>query len=1103
MSVSVNDFWNRIANSGLADAAQCRVWAVAYAQSNGGPPISAKDLAKWMISSGQLTLFQAKNLLSGSSQRLVFERYSLTQPVDSPPLSRWFRAFDRELGQAASECLLYFLDAKQAGKTVGNRFTQARRIQSDHVQAYDLIATPTGERVLWSHLPAGKTLAQLLTQGRLPSERVTRIGKQLAAGLSTLHAADLTHGILHPQYVWISDHDDAILLRDPIVRPVSPLDAANVGCLDPIDTKGAGGLHPSALAAPEFSIPGKSPDKSTDLYALGCLLYLARFGQPPFSAAQPDAVIQLHASSIPEGLQRVQQGDRSDPLLRVIAHLMAKNRDARIASADVLFSIFEVVESDPQPAVATPAAPVLPPQQPVQPQQPAAAPETPQPAAAAPPTPQPASPPAAAAVPPPQTPPPQRSAPAAVPTPSQPAAADASVPPAVASPAAAAEPVVPVKPAAAAKPAQPAAAQPVAAQPVPTQPTAQPQPTATVASVPAAAQPQAGSAAPQAVAQAAPAAVGTTVAAPGRDETDGDKPKSKRPGGRVRKKKKKKKKAAAMVIGGVGFSMLTLLIAVLLMNNRGPRRDPEPDPVVLPSVAGSGASVASQTPRREPTQTPDAPTTSPGGTFEVSDDRYALWLPPDESQPPPLAMLPPGPQMIVVVRPADILGYNSGRKVLAALDTELADGVARLEKRIGVPLGEVERLTMAVEATSGSGIQAALSVELVDAKSLGSLRKAWGDPEAAELPENQTLFAGDSPTADAYYVAQQPPIDSMSIQHFAVGSIEQMKLVAEMGGGAIPLPRQFEQTWNHVRGDSQFTVVATPNFLFADGKSMLTDYAPSAIEGLKQMLIPDTSVAMLTMQFEPKWYGEIRLAPGGGTSAAVLTQRLKTQFADLALQAEAFLNRSTPHPSWRALALRLPRMLDAVDAQSRTGISDNQAVANFYLPSHAAPNVLLGSWLAMNTPAGTVSMAAAPASAKPWTVAEMLEKPIKVNFEQEPLHFAGSTVVDEVNNIRPKGSPELKVVIIGNDLQKMGITQNQQIRDFKADGVKLRDVLTQLVQRANIVKDLTDPADPKQALVWVIGPDPDAPANQVVLVTTRDGAKAAGYTLQPEFVIKE
>ncbi|QDS89216.1 Protein kinase domain protein [Rosistilla ulvae] len=1095
MSVSVNDFWNRIANSGLADAAQCRLWAVAYVQSNGGPPISAKDLAKWMIGAGELTLFQAKHLLSGSSQRLVFDRYSLTEPVDSPPLTGWFHAFDREIGQASSKCLLYFLDPKQAAKTVGNRFTQARRIESDHLQSYDLIAPPTGERVLWSHLPPGKTLAQRLQAGRLPQELVDRMGKQLAAALSALHAIDQPHGCIHPRYVWVTDQGESILLRDPITRPVSPLEPQPVGCLDALDPKGDG-LPLSAFAAPEFSLPGKNPDKSTDLYALGCLLYLARFGQPPYSASQPDALIHLHSSAIPEGLQAVQQGDRSEPLLRVVSHLMAKNHDARIPSADQLMSIFEVIESDPQAAVAAPAvaapAAATPPPAPAQP-----------PAAAAPPqAPVPAPPPIAQPTPAPVQPIATNDAPTTNPQPKQrPAAATpaaASVPKSKPAPAAGHRAATPST--AAAPPNQSTPVAPVAqpAAPVAAQPVASPQPTANPTPVQPAAAVQAAAAA--AVPQAAAAATGTAVAAEPMPDDESPGPKKKRPAGRTRKKKKKKKKAAAMVIGGVGFSMLTLLIAVLLMNNRGPRRDPDPEPVALPSVPRP-AAVATSTPRATPT--PDGPTRSSGGTFDVIDDRYALWLPPDESDPPPLTMLPPGPQMIVVLRPADIIATSPGRKLMAAIDTELQPALAALEKRIGVPLGEVERLTMAVEGSSAGGIQAALSVELVDERSLGSLRKAWGDPEAAVVAGDQTIFAGEDVDTDAYYVAKESPVDSMPIQHFAVGSVKQIQQVAEIGGGEIPLPRQFEQTWKHVRGDGEFTVVVTPNFLFADGKRMLADYAPSIAAPLKQMLIPDTSVAMLSMQFHPTWYGEIRLAPGGGTSVAVLKQRLTTQFSDLPIHAEAFLNRSTPHPSWRALALRLPRMLDAVDAQSRTGISDNQAVANFYLPSQAAPNVLLGSWLAMNTPEGTVSMAAGPAAAKPWTIDEMLEKPIKVSFEQEPLHFAGSTVVDEINNIRPKGSPELKVVILGNDLQKMGITQNQQIRDFKADGVKLRDVLTQLVQRANIVKDLTDPADPKQALIWLLGPDPDETDNQVILVTTRDGAKTAGYTLQPEFVIKE
>ena len=113
-------------------------------------------------------------------------------------------------------------------------------------------------------------------------------------------------------------------------------------------------------------------------------------------------------------------------------------------------------------------------------------------------------------------------------------------------------------------------------------------------------------------------------------------------------------------------------------------------------------------------------------------------------------------------------------------------------------------------------------------------------------------------------------------------------------------------------------------------------------------------------------------------------------------------------------------MLGAVSDQTRTGVSDNHAVANFYQLDEAAPQVIMGTLLAANTPAGTlVASAGSAPTQKPWTVEEMLEQKISVSFDQEPLHFAGSTVVDEVNNVRPKGTPKLNVVLLGNDLQNL------------------------------------------------------------------------------------
>ena len=83
-----------------------------------------------------------------------------------------------------------------------------------------------------------------------------------------------------------------------------------------------------------------------------------------------------------------------------------------------------------------------------------------------------------------------------------------------------------------------------------------------------------------------------------------------------------------------------------------------------------------------------------------------------------------------------------------------------------------------------------------------------------------------------------------------------------------------------------------------------------------------------------------------------------------------------------------------------------------------------------------------------------------------------------------------------------GITRNQKIVNFKMEGKPLSEILTGLVFTANPVKTVKDPSDVDQKLVWLIGPDPDKPDRQIILITTRKGAEANKLTLPAPFLPK-
>ena len=99
---------------------------------------------------------------------------------------------------------------------------------------------------------------------------------------------------------------------------------------------------------------------------------------------------------------------------------------------------------------------------------------------------------------------------------------------------------------------------------------------------------------------------------------------------------------------------------------------------------------------------------------------------------------------------------------------------------------------------------------------------------------------------------------------------------------------------------------------------------------------------------------------------------------------------------------------------------------------------------------------------------------------------------------------EFLIKIMGDDLKLDGITRNQAIRDFKVTDVPFSELLTGLVMKASPNPAVKDPSEEKQKLIWVMGPDPAAPENTILLITTRSASKdpARKYEIPEAFKSK-
>jgi hypothetical protein len=542
--------------------------------------------------------------------------------------------------------------------------------------------------------------------------------------------------------------------------------------------------------------------------------------------------------------------------------------------------------------------------------------------------------------------------------------------------------------------------------------------------------------------------------------------------------------------------MLALAIALRGRGPEPPPRRPRPNPNIVknvPRVAESRRAVASN----------DGPTLVNG--FEIIQSDRLLWVPPHaaDSPPPPLSLLPPGPAAILSVPLARVLDNLDAKPLLETFAAEIESLTTGAVKRAGVPSDKIARCTAALFPGKNGWPDVALAIELTDPVDLKTMTTQWGVVESRA--GDAVIFLTEDGDGDAYFIGGgnrgKLPEDAR-VQRFAVGSLARMREVAETEGASIPLVRSMQTLWDQTSIESDFVALATPNFLFADGRQMLTTSMPQFRPPLKSWLIPDVAAVSLSASaIDALLYVELRELPSGGATPATLLKSFRRAVASWPGWIEGFFVQSVPDQSWRRLAFRLPSMLRFVGQQTRSTILDETVVASTYLPIDAGSQVALATLFAMNTEPGGEEIANMP-KAKPLTVEEILARPMSISFVQLSLQFAVDAVVEEFKQSLPEESSIPKVRIVGSDLEKNGITQNQQIRGFERNDRPLRQVLTDLVLGANPDKTATGPRDEKQSLVWVVHPAGKPARETEILITTRDAAKDR-YELPVEFRLGE
>jgi serine/threonine-protein kinase len=165
----------------------------------------------------------------------------------------------------------------------------AAEIEHQHLVNVLEVGEAEGRQYLAMPLVEGRTLEdRIAADGPLPAEDIVRLAREVGAGLDALHAAEIIHRDIKPSNI-ILRHDGSAALTDfglakgtGYSRLTQP--GQIVGTLD--------------YLAPE-RIRGEDATPASDIYAVGCVVFEALSGKPPFGHKSIMQVAFAHLEETP------------------------------------------------------------------------------------------------------------------------------------------------------------------------------------------------------------------------------------------------------------------------------------------------------------------------------------------------------------------------------------------------------------------------------------------------------------------------------------------------------------------------------------------------------------------------------------------------------------------------------------------------------------------------------------------------------------------------------------------------------------------------------------------------------------------------------------
>jgi serine/threonine-protein kinase len=267
--------------------------------------------------------------MSDLTERLgqaIGDRYRVEGEVGRGGMATVFRGEDVRHGRTVAIKVLHPEFAAQIG---AERFEREIEIVAGltHPHILTLIDSGEADGLFYFVMPFvdGESLRDLLDrEGSVPLDRALSMIDQVGSAIAYAHERGVIHRDIKPENILLSG-DQAVVADFGIARDATEPGAEKL-------TKTGVVVGTPAYMSPEQALGDERIDGRSDVYGLGCVLYEALSGRPPFEAGTMQALIACHILETPPSLHGLVD-DLPEYVERAVGRAMAKAPDDRFRTA--------------------------------------------------------------------------------------------------------------------------------------------------------------------------------------------------------------------------------------------------------------------------------------------------------------------------------------------------------------------------------------------------------------------------------------------------------------------------------------------------------------------------------------------------------------------------------------------------------------------------------------------------------------------------------------------------------------------------------------------------------------------------------------------------